>query len=80
MANAARPRTISLTQREEQVLRYVRTGKPNRAIALEMEIEEITVKTHVSNLLRKFNVESRTQLLLAAQVAFGPVPATPVAS
>jgi DNA-binding NarL/FixJ family response regulator len=48
-------------------------GKSNKEIASEMVISETTVKTHVSNVLMKLNVPSRTQAALHA-VRIGLVP------
>ena len=45
--------------------RYVRMGWSNRRIAAELGIAEGTVKRHVSNILEKSGLESRTQLALA---------------
>ncbi len=55
-----------LTERETEVLRLLATGKANKEIAAEMHISETTVKTHVSNILMKLGVPSRTQAALYA--------------
>jgi len=55
-----------LTEREIEVLRLLAVGKSNKEIASEMYISETTVKTHVSNILMKLNVPSRTQAALYA--------------
>jgi ATP/maltotriose-dependent transcriptional regulator MalT len=57
---AARLTTGGLTPREMQVLRLVATGKTNRAIASELFIGEKTVATHVSSLLTKLGLPSRS--------------------
>ncbi len=49
-----------LTPRELQVLRLVAAGKPNRAIATELVLSERTVDRHVSSILTKLGVPSRT--------------------
>lgn len=49
-----------LTDRELQVLRLVAAGKINRAIAQELSVSERTVDRHVSNILTKLDVPSRT--------------------
>jgi DNA-binding CsgD family transcriptional regulator/tetratricopeptide (TPR) repeat protein len=49
-----------LTAREVQVLRLVATGKSNRAIASELVISERTVATHVSSVLTKLGLSSRS--------------------
>lgn len=55
-----------LTEREVEVLRLVARGKANKEIAAELHISETTVKTHVSNILMKLGVPSRTQAALHA--------------
>jgi NarL family two-component system response regulator LiaR len=64
-----------LTDREVEVLRLLAQGKANKEIALVLFIEETTVKTHVSNILMKLGVSSRTQAVLYA-VHTGLVPST----
>ena len=56
----------SLTDREREVLAVVAEGLSNAQIAERLSITEKTVKTHVSNLLQKLAVKSRTQLALHA--------------
>jgi DNA-binding NarL/FixJ family response regulator len=56
----------SLTGRETDVLRLVALGHANKEIAVELGIGEKTVKTHVSNVLSKLGVQSRTQAALYA--------------
>jgi NarL family two-component system response regulator LiaR len=63
----------SLTERETEVLRLLAEGKANKEIALTLSISETTVKTHVSNILMKLGVPSRTQAALYA-VRIGLVP------
>ena len=55
-----------LTQREKQVLRMVAMGKANKTIARELKVREVTVKSHVSNVLGKLGLQSRTQAALHA--------------
>jgi NarL family two-component system response regulator LiaR len=55
-----------LTERETDVLRLLALGRANKEIALELNIGEKTVKTHVSSILRKLGVPSRTQAALYA--------------
>jgi DNA-binding NarL/FixJ family response regulator len=55
-----------LTSRELEVLRLVATGKPNKQIATELSISERTARTHVSRILRKLRLSSRTQAALWA--------------
>lgn len=49
-----------LTAREAQVLRLVATGKTNRVIAAELFLSDKTVARHVSNILAKLKVPSRS--------------------
>ncbi len=58
-----------LTERESDVLRLIAQGKANKEIARELVIGEKTVKTHVSNILLKLGVQSRTQAALYASRA-----------
>jgi len=63
-----------LTEREVEVLRLLAGGKANKEIARELTIGEQTVKTHVSNILMKLGVQSRTQAALyAAQIGLAPL-------
>src|SRR5918997_5874289 len=55
-----------LTSRELEVLRLVAAGKPNKQIATELAISERTARTHVSRILRKLRLSSRTQAALWA--------------
>jgi DNA-binding NarL/FixJ family response regulator len=59
------PRT-ELTTRELDVLRLVGAGKANKEIAAELSISERTARTHVSNILAKLHLRSRTQAALWA--------------
>ncbi len=55
-----------LTERELDVLRQVAQGKSNKEIAIQLGIAEMTVRAHVSNVLGKLHVASRTQATLYA--------------
>jgi DNA-binding NarL/FixJ family response regulator len=55
-----------LTDREREILRLVGAGKANKEIAAELVITERTARTHVSNILRKLGLASRTQAALWA--------------
>jgi DNA-binding NarL/FixJ family response regulator len=56
----------ALTERETEVLRLLAQGHSNKEIAQLLTIGEKTVKTHVSSILAKLNVSSRTQAALYA--------------
>jgi len=60
------PTPEPLTERELEVLRLIAKGKSNREIAEELVISEATVRTHVSNILGKLQLASRTQAALYA--------------
>ncbi len=55
-----------LTTRELEVIRLVARGRSNHEIAQTLVISEKTVKTHVSSILSKLNLEDRTQLAIHA--------------
>jgi len=55
-----------LTSRENEILKLVAKGFPNQQIAKELSISERTVRTHVSNILRKLHLPNRTQAALYA--------------
>ena len=55
-----------LTRREREVLALIAGGRSNKRIALELEIAEKTVKTHVGHILAKLGVADRTQAALLA--------------
>jgi DNA-binding CsgD family transcriptional regulator len=52
-----------LTERENEVLTLILTGKSNKEIAAAMSIGESTVKFHVSNIFSKYDVGSRAELI-----------------
>jgi NarL family two-component system response regulator LiaR len=60
------PVVEQLTRREREVLSLIAGGRSNKRIALELEISEKTVKTHVGHLLAKLGVADRTQAALLA--------------
>lgn len=50
-----------LTKRESQVLRAIAGGKPNKLIAVDLEISEHTVKLHIHRVISKLGVTNRTE-------------------
>ncbi|MDZ3837886.1 MAG: response regulator transcription factor [Rhodospirillales bacterium] len=75
-ANALRAdseeRLAALTHGELRVLDLLAKGKSNKIIAYELGIKESTVKAHITAILRKLKVHSRTQAVLAARdLSFG---------
>jgi DNA-binding NarL/FixJ family response regulator len=55
----------ALTPRQRAVLERLALGASNRQIASDLCIEEITVKAHISAILRKFRVKNRLQAVVA---------------
>lgn len=60
-------RLQTLTPKQLSVLKMLRQGLLNKQIAHELQIEETTVKAHVSEILRKLSVASRTQAVIEAE-------------
>lgn len=58
---------LGISPREYEVLQALARGLSNREIAESLFIAESTVKTHVSNLLAKLDVRSRTQAVVRAR-------------
>jgi len=58
---AASPGRPALTHRQVDVLRRLSDGQSNKAIALELDLSEKTVKAHVTAIFRALNVVNRTQ-------------------
>jgi len=58
---AAVPTRFGLTERETEVLRLVAEGRGNRDIAAELFISPKTASVHVSNILGKLGVATRTE-------------------
>ena len=56
----------NVTERELEVIDLVAQGRSNQEIAKELVISEKTVKTHISNILSKLQLEDRTQLAIYA--------------
>lgn len=60
---------IRLTSRQDDVLRLLRLGKPNKVIARELDMQESTVKVHVREIMRKLGVSNRTEAALLSSEA-----------
>ncbi|MFZ1425999.1 MAG: response regulator transcription factor [Geminicoccaceae bacterium] len=63
-------RMKALTPQQHNILGLMVAGKPNKIIAHELAIAETTVKAHVTLILRKLGVFSRTQAVLVARDFF----------
>jgi len=55
-----------LTSREQEILRWIHLGKSNIEVGTILEISPLTVKNHVQKILRKLNVQNRTQAVVKA--------------
>lgn len=59
-------RLRTLTRQQAAILQLICAGKPNKVIAWELAVAETTVKAHVTAIMRKLGVTSRTQAVLMA--------------
>lgn len=59
-------RLKTLTRQQAAILQLICAGKPNKVIAWELSVAETTVKAHVTAIMRKLGVTSRTQAVLMA--------------
>ena len=62
-------RLASLTNQQSRILQLICEGKLNKQIAYDLTIAETTVKAHVTAIMRKLGVQSRTQAVLVAHDA-----------
>ncbi|HPD93625.1 MAG: response regulator transcription factor [Rhodobacter sp.] len=62
-------RLTQLTRQQARILDLLCQGRLNKQIAWELSIAETTVKAHVTAIMRKLGVQSRTQAVLIAQQA-----------
>jgi len=70
------PDKLDLTPRELSVIDLLREGKPNKLIAIELKMQESTVKVHVRNIMKKLHVANRTHAASVANRLLGQhVPA-----
>jgi len=68
-------RLRTLTPQQVRVLMMLSEGLLNKQIAYELDVSEATVKAHVSAILQKLGVESRTQAVIAAaKIEIGQLP------
>lgn len=73
-ANDAISRIASLTNQQARILQLICEGKLNKQIAYDLSIAETTVKAHVTAIMRKLGVQSRTQaVLIAKETSFANV-------
>lgn len=62
-------RLATLTNQQARILQLICEGKLNKQIAYDLSIAETTVKAHVTAIMRKLRVQSRTQAVLMAKKA-----------
>jgi len=62
----APPTASELSEREIEVLRLVAGGLSNKEIARSLTLSPYTVKAHLNNIFRKFNVTNRSKLMAVA--------------
>ncbi|MBU2359013.1 MAG: response regulator transcription factor [Alphaproteobacteria bacterium] len=62
-------RLRQLTRQQGTILQLICEGKLNKQIAYDLSIAETTVKAHITAIMRKLSVQSRTQAVLIAQEA-----------
>jgi DNA-binding NarL/FixJ family response regulator len=60
------PLFVPLSPREIEVLEYISRGHSNKEIARALKISDQTVKNHITSILRKLNVNDRTQAVVYA--------------
>jgi DNA-binding NarL/FixJ family response regulator len=60
------PADLKLTQREMEIVSFIACGQSNKDIARKLYISEKTVKNHVSSILKKMELDDRTQVAVYA--------------
>lgn len=58
---------VALSHREEQVITHLLRGASNRDIALQLKLSEHTVKYYMTQIMQKFDVQNRVEVVLAIQ-------------
>jgi FixJ family two-component response regulator len=61
-----RERFATLTERERQIMTLVVNGRPNKQIAAELSLSEMTVKVHRGQVMRKMHTRSLPELVRMA--------------
>jgi len=56
----------ALSRREREVLGYLLRGYPNKKIANQLKLQEVTIKAHLRNVFQKFGVSNRTEAAATA--------------
>jgi len=65
-ASASTDRLAALTKREREILRMIADGMRNDRVALELSISPLTVRTHITNAMRKLEADTRTHAVAEA--------------
>ena len=60
-------RDSTLTQQERRIVYYLSSGMKNEQIAEELHISIYTVRTHIANIYKKFEVNNKVDLLMHLQ-------------
>lgn len=63
------PTLATLTPQQQRIMRLICEGKPNKQIAYELSLAEATVKAHITALLRRLQVQNRTQAAVLVETA-----------
>ncbi len=61
----------TLTKREEDILRLVAQGRSNKEVAIDLDLQEKTVKHYMTAILQKLHVRNRTEAALIARGHWG---------
>ena len=68
-----------MTSREQEVLALVITGRPNKQLAYELKLSEMTVKVHRSQVMHKMGARSLVDLVrMADRLGVSTTPAQPI--
>ena len=61
----------TLTEREEQILRLVAQGMSNKEVGRKLDLQEKTIKHHMTKILEKLHVRNRTEAAMLLREAAG---------
>ena len=65
LVHAHEKSALSLTERESEIIKFLRSGSSNKEIAAQLNISDKTVKTHLQNIFGKMQIHRRQQILPA---------------
>lgn len=66
MTNRHQTQELGLTPREEEILRHIARGESNKGIARSLDVTEGTIKVHIKAILKKLDMNNRTQAAIYA--------------